>query len=68
VVLHALWPSDYTAFAVFRVLIEAKWGDVAGNDNRYLFVLFVPSAFLLSLVEWQYVATPDAHRFLKKLG
>jgi len=35
VVLHALWPSDYTAFVVFRVLIEAKWGDVAGNDNRY---------------------------------
>jgi hypothetical protein len=35
VVLHALWPSDYTAFVVFRVLIEAKWGEVAGNDNRY---------------------------------
>ena len=35
VVLHALWPSDYSALVFLRVLVEAKWGDVAANDNRY---------------------------------
>jgi len=34
VVLHALWPSDYSALVILRVLVEAKWGEVAGNDNK----------------------------------
>lgn len=34
VVLHALWPTDYSALVVLRVLAEAGWGDVAGQDNR----------------------------------
>ena len=34
VVLHALWPSDYSALVILRVLVEAKWGDVANTDTR----------------------------------
>jgi hypothetical protein len=31
---HALWPMDYTVFAMWRVLCDAKWGAAATNDER----------------------------------
>jgi hypothetical protein len=32
--MHAIWPLDYSIFALWRVLMEAKWGEVATNDEK----------------------------------
>ena len=34
VVLNALWPLDYAGFVILRVLVEAKWGEVAGESDK----------------------------------
>ena len=33
--LHALWPSDYTGLVILKVLADAHWGDIAGLTGRY---------------------------------
>jgi hypothetical protein len=32
--LHALWPMDYTLFAMYRVLHDAHWGEIALPDEK----------------------------------
>jgi len=34
VTLQALWPLDYAGLVINKVLIEAKWGEVAGADEK----------------------------------
>lgn len=33
-ILWSIWPSDYAAFPIQKVLIESKWGEAAGNNNK----------------------------------
>jgi hypothetical protein len=33
-VVHALWPQDYSALALHRVLFEAKFGEATGIDDK----------------------------------
>jgi len=33
-VMHHLWPMDYTGLVIQRVLIEARWGEIAGQDDK----------------------------------
>lgn len=33
-VLHALWPQDYSALALHRVLFDANWGEGSGLDEK----------------------------------
>jgi hypothetical protein len=32
--LHAIWPQDYAGLVIMRVLVEAKWGEVARDDEK----------------------------------
>jgi hypothetical protein len=32
--LHAIWPADYSGLVILRVLVEARWGEVAGEDEK----------------------------------
>ena len=34
VILNALWPLDYAGFVIMRVLVEAKWGEVVGENKK----------------------------------
>ena len=34
VVLQALWPLDYAGLVMTRVLVEAKWGEVVGENEK----------------------------------
>ena len=34
VILQALWPLDYAGLVITRVLVEAKWGEVAGESEK----------------------------------
>jgi len=34
IVLHSLWPSDYSGLVLMKVLTEAKWGETAGLTGR----------------------------------
>jgi hypothetical protein len=34
IVLHALWPADYTGLVLLKVLTEARWGEAAGLTGR----------------------------------
>ena len=34
IMLHALWPQDYTGVVMWKVLIEANWGEYATNDEK----------------------------------
>ena len=36
IVLHALWPSDYTGLVLLKVLTEARWGESVGLTGRYV--------------------------------
>jgi hypothetical protein len=36
IVLHAIWPSDYTGLVLLKVLTEARWGESAGLTGRYV--------------------------------
>ncbi len=31
---HAIWPMDYSAFAIWRTLVYAKWGATAKVDEK----------------------------------
>jgi hypothetical protein len=33
-VQHAIWPADYSGLVILRVLVEARWGEIAGEDER----------------------------------
>jgi hypothetical protein len=33
--LHSLWPADYTGLVILKVLSDAHWGDKAGLKGRY---------------------------------
>lgn len=33
-ILHALWPQDYSALALHRVLFDANWGEGSGLDEK----------------------------------
>jgi hypothetical protein len=35
ILLHAIWPNDYTGLVILKVLCEARWGDTAGLNGRY---------------------------------
>ena len=39
VVLQALWPLDYAGLVMTRVLVEAKWGEVVGENEKDRVVL-----------------------------
>jgi hypothetical protein len=32
--LHAIWPADYSGLVILRVLVEAKWGEIAGEEDK----------------------------------
>jgi hypothetical protein len=34
IMLHAIWPNDYTGLVILKVLCEARWGDTAGLTGR----------------------------------
>lgn len=34
ILLHAIWPSDYTGLVITKVLNQAKWGETAGLTGR----------------------------------
>ena len=34
VILNALWPLDYAGFVVMRILVEARWGEAAGDSEK----------------------------------
>ena len=34
VILNALWPLDYAGFMIMWVLVEAKWGEVVGENEK----------------------------------
>ena len=34
VVMQVLWPFDYGPMVIMRVLIESRWGEAAGNDDK----------------------------------
>ncbi len=31
---HAIWPMDYSAFAIWRTLVDAKWGATVTADEK----------------------------------
>ena len=33
-VQHAIWPADYSGLVILRVLVEARWGEIAGEDDK----------------------------------
>lgn len=35
ILLHAIWPSDYTGLIIQKVLNQARWGETAGLSGRY---------------------------------
>lgn len=39
-VLHSIWPSDYTGLVLMKVLTEARWGETAGLTGRYVLLVF----------------------------
>jgi len=42
ILLHAIWPSDYSGVVLTKVLNQAKWGEIAGLSGRY-HMLFISS-------------------------
>jgi hypothetical protein len=34
IMLHALWPQDYTGLVLLKVLCEARWGETSGITGR----------------------------------
>jgi hypothetical protein len=34
ILLHSLWPADYTGLVILKVLTEARWGETAGLSSR----------------------------------
>ena len=34
-ILHSIWPADYTGLVLMKVLTEARWGEAAGLYGRY---------------------------------
>jgi hypothetical protein len=34
IMLHTLWPQDYTGLVLLKVLCEARWGETAGATGR----------------------------------
>ena len=33
-VMHTLWPFDYGPLVIMRVLVECRWGEAAGTDEK----------------------------------